>query len=121
MNTETTNEVHPQQWMEKKVQCGIDCVQNAQQRIESSVRDNPLQAIAVGAGVGYLLRSLPIFRIAASTVRLSINLIPPALLAIGAARTWEYFSDAKSTENSNGDGTIDFPKKGFQTNPKKHN
>lgn len=61
----------------------------ARNEIETAVVKNPLRSLAIGFGVGYLSRSLPLGRIVGGSLRLVLPFVPHALLAIGAARAWE--------------------------------
>ena len=68
---------------------GKQRLQEARTEIESAVVKNPMRSLAIGFGVGYLARSLPIGRLIGGTLRAVVPFIPHALLAIGAARAWE--------------------------------
>lgn len=69
----------------------------ARNEIESAVAKNPLRSLAIGFGVGYLSRSLPLGRVISGSLRLVLPFVPHALLAIGAARAWELARKEQAT------------------------
>ncbi|WP_367874257.1 DUF2383 domain-containing protein [Luteolibacter sp. Populi] len=89
MNIPRAKDLHPDQWVEQKVTTGKQRLLEARDEIETAVVQNPLRSLAVGFGVGYLARSLPLGRVVGGAVRLVLPFVPHALLAIGAARAWE--------------------------------
>ena len=68
---------------------GKQRVLEARDEIEAAVHKHPLRSLAIGFGVGYLSRSLPLGRLLGGTVRVALPFVPHALLAIGAVRAWE--------------------------------
>ena len=82
-------DLHPDQWVEQKVTTGKQRLLEARDEIETAVIQNPLRSLAIGFGVGYLARSLPLGRAVGGAVRMVLPFVPHALLAIGAARAWE--------------------------------
>lgn len=82
-------DLHPDEWVEEKVVTGKQRLQEARDEISTAVVNNPLRSVAIGFGIGYLARSLPLVRGAVGVVRMVVPLVPFALLAVGAARAWE--------------------------------
>lgn len=82
-------DIHADEWVEEKVVTGKQRLQEARDEIENAVVKHPLRAVAIGFGIGYVSRSLPLVRGAVGAVRLVLPLVPYALLAVGAARAWE--------------------------------
>jgi demethoxyubiquinone hydroxylase (CLK1/Coq7/Cat5 family) len=89
-------DIHPDEWVEEKVVTGKQRLLEARDEIESAVVAHPLRAVAIGFGIGYVSRSLPLVRGAVSAVRLVLPLVPYALLAVGAARAWEILSSERN-------------------------
>ncbi len=89
MNIPRSNNLHPDQWVEQKLNTGKQRMLEARDEIEAAVVKNPLRSLAIGFGVGYLSRSLPLGRMVGGTLRMVLPFVPHALLAIGAARAWE--------------------------------
>jgi demethoxyubiquinone hydroxylase (CLK1/Coq7/Cat5 family) len=82
-------DIHPDEWVEEKVVTGKQRLLEARDEIQAAVLKHPLRSVAVGFGIGYIARSLPLGRAALGTVRLALPFLPHALLAVGAARAWE--------------------------------
>ena len=92
---------HPDEWVEEKIVQGKIRAREYRADIESAIIRHPLGAVAIGVGAGYLARSLPIARIAATAVRIGLSFAPHLLLGIGAARAWHCLRN-----ESNGLGPI---------------
>jgi demethoxyubiquinone hydroxylase (CLK1/Coq7/Cat5 family) len=97
VNIPRRNNLHPDQWVEQKMNTGKQRALEARDEIEAAVIKHPLRSLAIGFGVGYLSRSLPLGRIVGGSLRLVLPFVPHALLAIGAARAWEI---ARNERNS---------------------
>jgi len=83
--------IHPDEWVEDKLSTGKQRASEFRDELESMIEQHPLRSVAIGAAAGYLARSLPVARVLGASVRLTLPLVPYALLAIGAARAWEFF------------------------------
>ena len=59
---------------------------------EEYTREEPLQAVGIAFVVGLVLTLLPIGGIIAGLARLSLSLVRPALLVLGAIKAYEEFS-----------------------------
>ena len=76
------------EWVEEKIAEGKVRARECRAELESTIVRNPLAAVAIGIGAGYLARSLPLARIAGGLVRVGLSFAPHLLLGIGAARAW---------------------------------
>jgi hypothetical protein len=63
------------------------------QNWEGSVRRSPRKAMVVAVAAGYLLHRLPVGSILATNVRLLAALVPPVVLAFGAAKVCEFLQE----------------------------
>ena len=66
---------------------------------ENFVRQQPLQAVAMAAGMGYVLRILPLGSIVSSLVRVCLAALKPAALLYGAAKTYEIMVSSKKSNS----------------------
>ena len=89
MSSPRPADLHPDVWVEDKVTTGKQRLLEARTEIETAVVKHPLRSVAIGFGIGYIARSLPLGRAAGGVLRLVLPFVPHALLAIGAARAWE--------------------------------
>ena len=92
MSLSRSSNLHPDHWVEKQVAVGKARLGDCRAELEAAVIRKPIQAVAVAAGAGYLIRSLPLARVVSSSLRLTLPFVPHLLLAIGAARAWEFLS-----------------------------
>ncbi|MDB6080575.1 MAG: hypothetical protein JWO82_4322 [Akkermansiaceae bacterium] len=61
---------------------------------EERISESPGKAVLIAVGVGYLARSLPLGAMLGVPVRLAAKLAPPLLLALGAAKAYEFIRGA---------------------------
>jgi demethoxyubiquinone hydroxylase (CLK1/Coq7/Cat5 family) len=95
-------DLHPDVWVEEKVVSGKQRLLETRDEIESAVVRHPLRSVAIGFGIGYIARSLPLARAVGGVVRLVVPFIPHALLAVGAARAWEIMRSDRERERASG-------------------
>ncbi len=90
MSIPRPSNLHPDHWVEQQVAIGKARLVDSRAELEAAVVRKPIQAVAIAAGAGYLIRSLPLARVVSSSIRLTLPFVPHLLLAIGAARAWEF-------------------------------
>jgi hypothetical protein len=76
-------------WLDEKLNSAGRKFCHQRQMLEQAVAARPLTALAAGIGFGCITGRLPLTRITASAIRLSLSCLPPALLVIGAMRSWQ--------------------------------
>lgn len=79
----------PEKWLEEKAHEGSERVRSCCDDLKQAAIDNPLAAVGIAFGVGYVARSLPVFRTLAFGLRSSLQLLPYGLAIVGAARAYE--------------------------------
>lgn len=93
MSTSPSTNFHPDEWVEEKIVQGKARAREYRADVESSIIRHPLGAVAVAFGAGYLARSLPLGRVAATAVRIGFAFAPNLLLGLGAVRAWQYLRE----------------------------
>ena len=102
MSTPRPSTVQPEQWVQEKVETGKQQLHDLNHRLETVLRQRPAAALAAAAGVGYVARTLPIGKLVGMSLRLTLPLVPYALVALGAAR-------ALGMAKADPDRVINFP------------
>ncbi len=77
------------EWLDDKLTTAKRRFHHNRQLLSKAVAKHPVYAVAAGVGFGYVARRLPLARLTAAAVRLSLGSLPLALLVVGAARTWQ--------------------------------
>lgn len=90
----------PEKWLEEKAHEGSDKVRSCCDDLKQAAMENPLAAVGVAFGVGYVARSLPLFRTAIFGVRSSLSLLPYGLALVGAARAYELYREKNGESGS---------------------
>jgi len=72
------------------IEDGKEALKERYSSCEKEIVNHPLKAVAIAAATGYLLHRLPLRAIFITKMRILSALVPPVLLAIGAAKTCEY-------------------------------
>jgi demethoxyubiquinone hydroxylase (CLK1/Coq7/Cat5 family) len=90
MSIPRPSDLHPDHWVEKQVATGKARLNDCRAELETVIVRKPIEAVAIAAAAGYLIRSLPLARVVSSSIRLTLPFVPHLLLAIGAARAWEF-------------------------------
>lgn len=85
----TTPTIRADEWLDQQLTAARRRLHQNRQRVGDAVARHPLCAVAAGVGFGYIARRLPLARLTAAAVRLSLGSLPHALLVVGAARTWQ--------------------------------
>jgi hypothetical protein len=85
----TTPTIRADVWLDQKLTAARRRLHQNRQRVSDAVARHPMCAVAAGVGFGYIARRLPLARLTAAAVRLSLGSLPHALLVVGAARTWQ--------------------------------
>ena len=85
----TTPTIRADVWLDQKLTAARRRLHQNRQRVSDAVARHPICAVAAGIGFGYIARRLPLARLTAAAVRLSLGSLPHALLVVGAARTWQ--------------------------------
>lgn len=77
------------EWLDGKLSAAGRRLCDKREVLERTIARHPIPALAAAIGVGCLASRLPLARLTATTVRLSLAALPHALFVIGAARAWQ--------------------------------
>ena len=94
--SEANPKTHPEKWIEEKAGEGAQKMRSHCEDLKTATKENPIQAIGIAFGVGYVARSLPLFRTAGVTLKGAMSLAPYVLAIIGAARAYEAIRDERA-------------------------
>ena len=89
----------PDEWVEEKIVHAKQRTQECRAELEQSIMRHPLGSVALGFGAGYLAKSLPMARLASTTLRIALAFTPHILLALGAARAWQVLRSEDQTSS----------------------
>lgn len=98
----TTRTTHADEWLDQQLTTARRRFHRNRQLVTDTIARHPIGAVAAGIGFGLIARRLPLARLTAAAVRLSLGSLPHALLVVGAARTWQLLRTPPAPRNFDG-------------------
>lgn len=97
---------HADEWLDQKLTTARKRFHQKRQLMSATIAKHPMGAVAAGIGFGLIARRLPLARLTAAAVRLSLASLPHALLVVGAARTWQLLRTPTVPRTKENTGTL---------------
>ena len=98
----STTTQSPELAIEQKLDQGRAKARACLAELKEQISDQPLKAVGVAVGIGYLARSLPLVAVTAATAKTGLRALPSALFALGAWKAWTLANRCRADGGSMG-------------------